>query len=263
MTSLEPNAYRRQIKDAIVSAIRARDDVEGCWEGGSAATGRVDEFSDIDLVIVASLDMADAIFAAVEDAISTVGEISHRWHVEPPPFRDTAQRFYFLAGSPRFFAVDCVIVTATGIAQFLERERHGEPQVQFDHTGQIVALPLDEQALAARRAHRLGQLRGAVPIYLMLVEKELARDHPLEALGFYQTLLRALLELLGMQYRPHRFDYGWRYVESELPEDAQHLIERFAFVADHGRLRDLSGELGEELTRRLQTATSPGIHRGC
>ncbi len=255
MTSPEPNTYRRQIKNAIVSAIRARNDVAGCWEGGSAATGRVDEFSDIDLVIVASLDVADAIFAAVEDAISTVGEISHRWHVDPPPFRDTAQRFYFLAGAPRFFAVDCVIVTATGIAQFLERERHGEPQVQFDRSGQIAALPLDEHALATRREHRLGQLRGAVPIYLMLVEKELARDHPLEALGFYQVLLRALIELLGMRYRPHRFDYAWRYVETELPEDAQHLIEGYAFVADTGRLRRLSAELGEELTRQLETAT--------
>ena len=89
----------------------------------------------------------------------------------------------------------------------------------------------------------------------MLVEKELARDHPLQALGFYQVLLRALIEILGMRYRPHRFDYGWRYVETELPEQAQHLIARYAFVADHVRLRQLSGELGEELTRQLETTT--------
>lgn len=68
---MTPNTYRRQVKDAIVSVLRARNDVAGCWEGGSAATGRVDEFSDVDLVIVASLDVADAIFTAVEDAIST------------------------------------------------------------------------------------------------------------------------------------------------------------------------------------------------
>jgi predicted nucleotidyltransferase len=56
-----PNTYRRPVKDAIVSALRARNDVAGCWEGGSAATGRLDEFSDADLVIVAPLDAADAI----------------------------------------------------------------------------------------------------------------------------------------------------------------------------------------------------------
>lgn len=252
---MTPHTYRRRVQDAIVSALRVRDDVAGCWEGGSAATGRLDEFSDIDLVIVAPLDAADAIFADIETAISAVGQISHRWQVDPPPFRDTAQRFYFLTGAPRFFAIDCVIVTASGTTQFLERERHGEPQVQFDRTGLIAALPLDEKALAARRKHRLGQLRGAVPVYRMLTEKELARDHPLEALGFYQVLLRALIELLGMRYRPDRFDYGWRYVETELPEHAQRLIERHAFVADNGRLRQLIGELGEELMRQLEAAT--------
>jgi hypothetical protein len=251
---MTPSSYRRKINDAIVSALRARDDVAGCWEGGSAATGRLDKFSDIDLVIVASLDATDAIFGAVEEAIATVGKISHRWHVDPPPFRDTAQRFYFLAGSPQFFAVDCVIVAPSAIAQFLERARHGEPQVKFDRTGQIAALPLDQPAIAARRAHRLGQLRGSVPVYLMLLEKELARGHSLEAFGFYQALLRALIELLGMRYRPHRFDFGWRYVETELPEHAQQLIERLAFVSDAASLQRLSSELGEELARQLETA---------
>ena len=74
---MTPHIYRRQVKDAIVSALRVRDDVAGCWEAGSAATGRVDEFSDIDLLIVASLDAADTIFADIETAISAVGEISH------------------------------------------------------------------------------------------------------------------------------------------------------------------------------------------
>ena len=251
---MTPSTYRRQVKDAIISVLRTRDDVAGCWEGGSAATGRLDEFSDIDLVVVAPLASADAIFAAIEHAIAGVDQISHRWHVDPPPFKDTAQRFYFLAGAPRFFAIDCLIVAESGVAQFLERERHGVPQVEFDRTAQIAALPLDRPAFEVRRSQRLAQLRGAVPIFRMLVEKELARNHPLEAFGFHQVLLRALIELLGMQYRPDRFDFGWRYVETELPDDARRLIERYAFVGDTAALQRLSGELGEELARRLEAA---------
>ena len=251
---MTPTTYRRQVKDAIISVLRMRDDVAGCWEGGSAATGRLDEFSDIDLVVVAPLVSADAIFDAIEQAVTGVDKISHRWHVDPPPFRDTAQRFYFLASAPRFFAIDCVIVAESGVAQFLERERHGVPQVEFDRTAQIAALPLDQPAMQARRSHRLAQLRGAVPVFRMLVEKELARGHSLEAFGFHQVLLRALIELLGMQYRPDRFDYGWRYVETELPEHARQLIERYAFASDAAALQQLSSELGEELTRRLAAA---------
>ena len=245
------NTYRQQIKDAIVSVLLLRADVAGCWEGGSAATARLDDYSDVDLVIVAPVDAAASIFADVEAAISEIDTIVHRWHVDPPPFRETAQRFYFLAGAPRFFAVDCVVVTESSASLFLERERHGEPQVQFDRTGTIVALPVDREALSARRAHRLEQLRGSLPVYRMLVEKELARGRSLEALGFYQVLLRALIELLGIRYRPDRFDYGWRYVQTELPDQAQQLIEHFGFVSDADALQRLSAELGEELTHQL------------
>ena len=180
-------------------------------------------------MVVAAQDSADAIFANVEAEVSKIGEIVHRWHVDPPPFPDSAQRFYFLAGAPRFFAVDCVIVADSGAAQFLERERHGEPQVQFDRSAKIAALPLDRNALDTRRSRRLGQLRGAVPIFRMLVEKELARGHPLEAFGFHQVLLRALIELLGMRYRPDRFDFGGVYEKSSC--QTRQLYRRYAFVA--------------------------------
>ena len=59
----------------------------------------------------------------------------------------------------------------------MERERHGEAQVQFDRSAKIAALPLDRPALDARRLHRLAQLRGAVPVFRMLLAKELARGH--------------------------------------------------------------------------------------
>jgi hypothetical protein len=249
---MTPADYRAAIGDAICAALTECADVAAVWEGGSAATGRLDEYSDIDVVIVAGLEGAPAIFEAVEQALSGVDRIVHTWRVEPPPFRDTAQRFYFLAGAPRFFAVDCVIVTETAAPQFLELERHGEPRVLFDRTGFIRALPLDHASLAVRRKQRLAQLQGAIPVYRMLVEKELARNHPLEALGFYQALLRALIELLGMHHRPDRFDYGWRYVESELPADAQALIRRYAFVADGLALEQKVKDLGADLTLQLE-----------
>ena len=76
-----------------------------------------------------------------------------------------------------------------------------------------------------------------MPVYRMLVEKELAREQPLEALAFIRRFC-ALIELLGIRHRPDRFDYGWRYVETELPEDARRLIERYAFVADKAACSD-------------------------
>lgn len=243
--------YRRAVIEAVIARLLPIVEVRACFEGGAAATGRLDDYSDIDLVIVAPLAAAEGAFDAVETALAPHA-ISHVWRIDPPPFPDTAQRFYFLADAPRYFAVDCVVVAEAAVGQFLERERHGQPLVYFDRTSKIRARPLDQDALAERRARRWKQLQGAVPIYAMLVEKELARGRPLEALGFYQALLRALVEVLGMAHRPDRFDFGWRYVETQLPDDARELLTRFAFVADAAALKELSPRLAAELLKRLR-----------
>jgi hypothetical protein len=243
--------YRRGVVEALIARLLPLPAVRACFEGGSAATGRVDDFSDIDLIVVAPLAAADAAFDAVEAGLAARTRITHVWRIEPAPFPDTAQRFYFLADAPRFFAVDCVVVTESGVGQFLERERHGEPLVYFDRGVKIRARPLDAAALADRRARRWKQLQGAVPVYSMLVEKELARGRPLEALGYYQVLLRALLEVLGMEHRPDRFDFGWRYVETQLPEHARALLAHYAFIADERELRERAPRLVVDLQQRL------------
>jgi len=248
--------YRRTVIEEVVAHLLPMTDVRACFEGGSAATGRLDAFSDIDLVIVAPLTSADATFDAVESALSP-HSIVHAWHVDPAPFPQTAQRFYFLTDAPRFFAVDCVVASEAGVEPFLERERHGNPLVYFDRTSKIRARAVDRTALALRHAQRWRQLKGAVPVFAMLVDKELARGRPLEALGFYQALLRALVEVLGMSHRPDRFDFGWRYVETQLPEDARALLARYAFVADEQALRERAPQLAEELRSRLSAEAPP------
>jgi hypothetical protein len=249
--------YRRRVIEALIARLLPLAAVRACFEGGSAATGRLDDFSDIDLVIVAPLAAADSAFTAVEAGLKSLTSITHVWQVDPPPFPGTAQRFYFLAGAPRFFAVDCLVVTEAGVEPLLERERHGEPLVYFNRGGKLRARPADQRALAEQRARRWKQLQGAVPVYTMLMDKELARGRPLEAFGFYQALLRALLEVAGMTHRPDRFDFGWRYVETQLPDTERATLARFAFVAGPDALRDLAPQLAAELRERLRGRPPP------
>jgi hypothetical protein len=248
--------YRRSVIEAVIAHLLPMTEVRACFEGGSAATGRLDEYSDIDLIIVAPLTVADAVFSAVESALAP-HRIAHAWRIDPPPFPETAQRIYFLTDAPRFFAVDCAVASDAGAHPFLERERHGEPLVYFDRGAKIRARPADHVALAARRARRWGQLKGAAPVYAMLVDKELARGRPLEALGFYQAMLRALVEVLGIVHRPDRFDFGWRYVETQFPEDAKALLARYSFVGDEQALRERAPRLAEELRQRLRADAPP------
>jgi hypothetical protein len=230
-TAAYATAYRQRVAALLVDAVREAGAL-ACWEGGSAATGRLDGFSDIDLCVVAPLTQADAMFAAVEGALRSITAIEHTWVLDPAPCAATAQRFYLLRDAPPFFAIDCAVLSLEGIGQFLERERHGEPLVYFDTTGQVHATALDKEAHARRIARRREQIAQLTPVYALLVRKDLARGRPLEAFGFYQALVRALAELLGMRYRPERFDFGLRYVTTDFPTDAQALLANAMFVPD-------------------------------
>jgi predicted nucleotidyltransferase len=198
-----PATYRQHLAVTIAAALREDDLVRAVGEGGAVARGRADDYSDLDLVVVAPLTHADTIFARVETAITTVARVSH--------------------------------------------ERHGEAVVWFDRDGVLQPRDVDAVAAATRRNHQLAQLRGSTPVYVMLVAKELARGHTLEAYGFYQTLLRTLIELLGMRHRPDRFDFGWRYVDRELPASAQALIASHTFVAGTSALPGLLASLEREI----------------
>lgn len=181
----EAAAFKQGLLNALLPPLEAAQFVDGCWEGGSAAAGRADEYSDLDLCVVAAAERAPDAFALLESALAAHAPITHTWRVEPPPFPGMVQRFYFLAGAPRSFAADCAVLTPEGAAQFLERERHGEPIVLFDRTGLIAARPLDRAAHDARMRRRFEQIRASWPVYRMLVDKEIARGRPLDAFGFY------------------------------------------------------------------------------
>ncbi|HTN50094.1 MAG TPA: hypothetical protein VMK32_11740 [Burkholderiaceae bacterium] len=249
--------YRERLAAIIAAALQRHPRVRAIGEGGAAARGRADAYSDLDLFIVAPLEDAKDVFAKVEAAIATVTTITHTWSVDPPGFPDLAQRFYVVKDAPRFFAVDCCVVSESGLSPFLERERHGTFVAWSDPAKLFTPRRADRTALAQRRRQRLAQLRGAIPVHSMLVEKELARGHTLEAMGFYQALLRFLIELLGMRHRPERFDFGWRYVDRELPDAARALITRHGFVSDGAALRRQLRSLVSELDAQLAAIDAP------
>jgi hypothetical protein len=254
----EAAAYRRRVLDRIVAALAEfADDARftAAFEGGSTATGRADDYSDIDLCVVADSALNEALFATIEAALQSIAPLAHVWPVADPPWPGFAQKFYFLEGAPRFFAVDCSLLLPSTALQFLEVERHGHAQVLLDPHQWVQPQQLDRKAHDARRARRLAQNRAAWPVYRMLVDKELARGRALDAFGFYQALLRLLVELAGLRHRPDRFDYGWRYLHHDLPASLQARLAELAYVAGPEQLAGRlprADALHQELSKAIE-----------
>ncbi|MBM4117258.1 hypothetical protein FJ251_05865 [bacterium] len=192
----------------------------------------------------------EAVFVAVRQALETLSPIARSYRLPEPAWHGLSQEFFQLAEADPNHLVDFAVIPASKLAsaRLLERERHGEALVLFDRGGHLAPPPLDWEEHLAKAAARLATMRSTVPLFAPMVEKAVRRGHLAEAAAFYQALvLKPLVELLRLRHCPERYDYGWRYLDRDIPPADRALIERLAFPADPPAL--LRGV--EEATQRF------------
>src|SRR5688572_27295875 len=123
---------RQHITQNLVDTIRALPYSVACWEGGSAATGTLDKYSDLDLVICVENSRVENCFSEVEKSLNAISRISHVWRITEPTWNGHSQCLYQLEGTPDYFFLDIVIMQESKGQRFSEVERHGKPVVFFD-----------------------------------------------------------------------------------------------------------------------------------
>jgi hypothetical protein len=247
------------------------------WLGGSEATGRSDAWSDIDLCLICPAGRGDE---ALETLLATLGRIAplrHLWRFPQPSWHGHRQIFAELEGVDPFAQVDAVVIEADSPRdRFLDRPRHGEARVLFDKDGLIAAPPLDAAALLQRMEARLEALRPLPPFARMSVLRACRRGHLADAASALQGMVvRPLVEVLRMRHCPLRFDYGFRYLDRDLPAEARQLLEELCCLPNAAAIEErlerglarLNGELqalgrGEWTPRTaLEAALAAGEHQ--
>lgn len=236
-------SLRSRITTAVSNALEPLSVVLAGWEGGSAAFGAVDAYSDIDLNFVITDDASsDLLYATAEASLETVSPITVS-HFLPPG------RYYRLKDSGEFLLVDLSFFRAGATDRPLEVERHGHARPLFDKGDWLRPRPLDEVALAAKRADRYRDIQAWFVVSQSFVRKAILRRHDVEALAcFWGYTLKPLTELLRMRYCPARWDFGMRYLERDLPSTVYAQLRDLMFVRDIG-----------EIEARLPAATAWGV----
>ncbi|MCB0355384.1 MAG: nucleotidyltransferase domain-containing protein [Bdellovibrionales bacterium] len=227
-------SYRKNILRIILDNVEPIPEVMAAWEGGSAANGTLDQYSDIDLCVLAKTPL-QSVMDKIETALEVIG-IDYGWQAKKSFFGEgMIQKVIVLKDSPKYFSVDVSIFDLQDtnlLKEFLEVERHGVPRVLFDKENLIKPRHTDPEILFRQHQERVEQIAQAFPIFKTLVLKEIARGHEIDAIGFYQNaLVRPLIEVLGMIYRPFQADFGMRYVHSSFPPELQKLITNLNYVA--------------------------------
>lgn len=233
--------YKQQVLEAILHTIENRNEVLAAWEGGSAATGHKDQFSDIDLCIVADAPI-QSVIELVQDCLQKF-QVIHTWQTAKSVWGEgIAQRILILKDAPKYFFVDVGVFDSSYsnlINSFLEIERHGQPRILFDKANIIVPKNTDPEVLFKKQQVRANELKQGFVIFKTLVHKELERGNSIDAIWFYQNgLVRPLVEIMGMRYRPFKYDFGMRYIHRTFPLNDQKLIEQLNYVIDTNDLKN-------------------------
>lgn len=211
-------ATRTSIIESCNQALQALPSVRAAYLGGSEAFGRVDRWSDIDLICVTPLEVVDDVFATIEECLQALSPIELTLPMpQSSLWPELSQRFYRLKGTEEFLMIDFCQMTPNQLVPFLEPARHGTPVVLFDHDDLIKPKPLDSDH-NERLQKRLEWLRSAFPMFQNLARKAILRGDLVEAIAVYNShTLRPLVDLLRTRHCPVRFDYGFRYTSIDLP----------------------------------------------
>ena len=232
---------RPHLVGVLQQALQSLDCVEAAWEGGSAAFGSLDDWSDIDAVVVVADDAVEATFGQVEAALHAVSPVILRY--DTPGTVGFAQKFFRLRDAAECLMVDLVLIRRSDPLMFREVELHGHGRTWFDRRGILVEQHLDVVQDTAQACLRVAPLRAAFLMFQHLITKEIRRGRAVDALAFYQAMsLRPLVEALRLLHCPQRRAFGLRYLARDLPVDVCQRVESLAFVHD---LQDLAVKHGQ------------------
>ncbi len=240
-----PSVTRDAIVRALTAALEPLPWVDAFWEGGSAAFGRLDAYSDLDLYAVVADDALANTFPVIEGALTQLSPIRTKYEPAWPPESGTAQAFYRLERASEYLLVDLAVFKRSARDKYLEPELHGRAVFAFNKGGVVTAPPLDKDTFVAKLLDRRDRLKLRIELFGPFVAKEVLRRNGLGALEAYQRIvLDSLVQVLWMRHHPAHYAFGLRYAGLELPRDVVSRLEALAFA---GSLDDVAGKSREAL----------------
>jgi len=224
---------REEILRSIVKVLKPLDCVYAMWECGSSAFKRVDQWSDIDVVVDVEDDKVMEIFKFTDKALHALSPIEHSFECPQSMSPGGYQKVYKLQNTSEFLVIEICAVKHSSNTKFLQKEIHGDVCVHFDKQNVTDIKPIDKENFAQKLKSRIEQIESVFNIYQFLVKKELNRKNYIEGIAFYQNFsLNPLLEVLRIQYNPYRYSFRTRYVYYDLPEDVVKRLHDFYFIKD-------------------------------
>lgn len=224
-------------------------DVRAIWLCGSAVTGGYDEWSDLDVELLAAPGTHGATYQRLLASYGDRFGPSSVWQLPEAVAPGTRQFISAIDADPGRLAaptriVDLVVKDVSDAARTVDEVRHGRPLIVHDPHGLIRLGPESRADQRAAIAEAVEQIRHRREVGHWLVNRAIARGQLPEAVSLYlRFALTPVVQLLRIRDCPERHDYALRYLHTDLsPADAARVD---ALLPGVERLRALSDDCFE------------------
>ena len=209
------------------------------WEGGSAATKRMDEYSDLDLSLIVKDEDVESVFSDLETFLKKQFTITNKYRVPEPAWHGLSQCFYEIDQVDPFIYLDIAVIKESQPNKLMEKDRHGVASIWFDKNHIYNPSPTPTKEI-----FELGQklYLSVIPTDFLIiteVEKGIARGHFIDVFPTYLSFVsRHLGVMLNLKHRPERADFGLRYARLDFGDSDTDLIEKSFKVSTIHELKE-------------------------
>ncbi|MFC1897980.1 nucleotidyltransferase domain-containing protein [Candidatus Cloacimonadota bacterium] len=224
------NDFRKDFIVKFKNLLESNNSIHCVWEGGSAATGYLDEYSDLDLGIVCDDKKVEKNFELIEDYLELNYGIREKFRTPEPSWHGHSQCYYLLNNTPEFFYVDILIEKLSAGNRFMESDRHGKSIVWFDHKRLFDPTPTPDAEVLNKGKRFYNLLSVSTWILILDVKKQILRINTVDAFVLYHQLLNRMAYLWNLKYRPAKSDFGLRYTHRDFPEETVEWLKEVLVV---------------------------------
>ena len=250
---MDAHTPRAEVIQSIQNVVDSTSWIAAAWLGGSDATGRTDDLSDIDLQLIVDDDRIEEAFSVVESMLENTLGVSHVWRVEGDTRLGHPCAVYIPENAPSCMCLDVMVIPLSSGKWHTQRERHGKPVVLLDRNGVLEKpLALDQAHHKASMLSRIAYHQASHPIHKEVVGKAIARGNCVEASVLYQLkIMRPLIELMRIEDCPDRFDFEERYLSDDLSGPNHDLLTDLCMTSSLEEMQKKHQHACNEIQKRL------------
>jgi hypothetical protein len=232
------NTIRKEFIQNFKELITNCEFIHTAWEGGSAATGYLDEYSDLDLGIICDDDKIEAAFELIENYLQENYGIKRKFRMPEPNWHGHSQCFYQLEKPSEFLYADILIEKLSAGNRFMENDRHGNAIVWFDKKDLFDSTPTPQETIDTKCKRLYKMTAESIWVLVIEVKKQILRGNLVDAAVTYNQLLNRMAPLFNLQFRQPKVDFGLRYAERDFPKETVDWLIDKLYVKDLNDLQN-------------------------